>query len=168
MTFGLKCGSGDSYITGSSWSCSIAEQGKVSPSVFVEKCLCASAFVCVVVFKTEIEAADSFPWSPRSHTCEEKKCTFSISQEGAEGFDSWRMQVVLLNVLVSNKPDKSNLVLSGSATISWLFEASGPCSLDLCWRFFIKTSWSYVTEKKGFFQDFVVRCLFCNVHSYYK
>lgn len=54
-------------------------------SVFVEKCLCASAFVCVDLFKTEIEAADSFPWSPRSHTCEEKKCTFSISQEGGWG-----------------------------------------------------------------------------------
>lgn len=32
---------------------------------------------------------------------------------------------------VSSKPDKSNLVLSGSATISWLFGTSGPCSLDL-------------------------------------
>lgn len=36
------------------------------------------------------------------------------------------------DVLVSSKPDKSNLVLSGLATISWLFGTSGPCSLDLC------------------------------------
>lgn len=44
------------------------------------------------------------------------------------------MQVVLLNVLLSSKPDKSNQVLSGSATISWLFEPSGPCSSDLWLR----------------------------------
>lgn len=42
--------------------------------------------------------------------------------------------MVLLNVLVSSKPDKSNQVLSGSATISWLFEPSGPCSSDLWFR----------------------------------
>lgn len=44
------------------------------------------------------------------------------------------MQVVSRDVLVSSKPDKSNLVLSGSATISWLFGASGPCSSDLWLR----------------------------------
>lgn len=38
------------------------------------------------------------------------------------------------NVLVSCKPGKSNLVLSGSATISWLFVPSGPYSSDLWWR----------------------------------
>lgn len=39
------------------------------------------------------------------------------------------MQV--LNVLGSSKLNKSNQVLSGCATISWLFEPSGPCSSDL-------------------------------------
>ena len=61
----------------------------------------------------------------------------AFPREGDEWLDSlesWKMQVVLLNVLVSNKPDKSNQVLSGSATISWLFEPSGPCSSDLWWR----------------------------------
>lgn len=39
-----------------------------------------------------------------------------------------------MNVLVSSKPDKSNQVLSGTATMSWLFEPSGPCSSDLWLR----------------------------------
>lgn len=45
-----------------------------------------------------------------------------------------KMQVVSQDVLVSSKPDKSNLVLSSLATISWLFGTSGPCSLDLWLR----------------------------------
>lgn len=44
------------------------------------------------------------------------------------------MQVVSQDVLASSKPDKSNLVLSSLATISWLFGTSGPCSLDLWLR----------------------------------
>lgn len=43
--------------------------------------------------------------------------------------ESEKMQV--LNVLGSSKLNKSNQVLSGCATISWLFEPSGPCSSDL-------------------------------------
>ncbi len=65
-----------------------------------------------------------------------EKCTFSFSQGGGWAVrqsQGSEMQVVLLDVLVSSKPDKSNQVLSGSATISWLFEPSGPCSSDLCW-----------------------------------
>lgn len=42
------------------------------------------------------------------------------------------MQVVLLNMLKGSTPDKSNQVLSGSATMSCLFEPSGPCFSDLC------------------------------------
>lgn len=62
------------------------------------------------------------------------------------------MQVVLLNVPVSSKPDKSNQVLSRSATISWLFEASGPCSSDLFGRGFLSRHLEVMwREKKGFF-----------------
>lgn len=56
-------------------------------------------------------------------------CTFSTSSKAAPQLR--KMQVVSQDVLVSSKPDKSNLVLSGSATISWLFGTSGPCSSDL-------------------------------------
>lgn len=38
-----------------------------------------------------------------------------------------KMQVVQLNMIVSSESNKFNQVLSGFATISWLFEPSGPC-----------------------------------------
>lgn len=50
---------------------------------------------------------------------------------------------VQLNVLVSREADVSNLVLTGPATISWLFEPSGPCFSDLE-ADFIKESQSHV------------------------
>lgn len=68
-------------------------------------------------------------------------CTFSISHGEAEEeemergggvlplLNSEKMQVV--NVPVSSKNNKSNQVSSGTATISWLFEPSGPSSSEL-------------------------------------
>lgn len=126
-------------------------------------CVCSTQNVACVssarVFSAKLAAADSlfffFFCELREVTCWKRKCTFSISRGEwrgggcrAEWEDSWReprvMQVGLKNVLVSRKPDVSNLVLSGPATISWLFEPSGPCSSDLRRRIFIKASQSYV------------------------
>ncbi len=113
------------------------EKANAERSVCLRVCVCVHVCVCVCVFEMEIEGADSIHWGTRGHRCEERKCTFSFSQGGGwvvRQLESYKMQVVLLNVLVSSKPDKSNQVLSGSATISWLFEPSGPCSSDLWWR----------------------------------
>lgn len=66
------------------------------------------------------------------------------------------MQVVPQNVLVSCKPGMSNLVLSGSATISWLFVPSGPYSSDLWWGIFIKGSGSYVEEGGGVLSGYCI------------
>lgn len=56
------------------------------------------------------------------------------------------------NVLVSCKPGKSNLVLSGSATISWLFVPSGPYSSDLWWRILSRDLEAMWRRGEGFFQ----------------
>lgn len=69
--------------------------------------------------------------------------------------------MVLLNVLVSSKHDKSNLVLSGSATISWLFEPSGPCSSDLWWRILSKHLETMWRKKRVLLGD-------CSVHKRYR
>lgn len=132
------------------------EKGKPNPSGFSRG---VRIYVCLRAFDAECGVCLSCSRQPfcelREVTCRKRKCTFSISRGErrgggcrAEWEDSWReprvMQVGLQNVLVSRKPDVSNLVLSGPATISWLFEPSGPCSSDLRRRIFIKASQSYV------------------------
>lgn len=77
------------------------------------------------------------------------------------------------NVPVSREADVSNLVLSGPATISWLFEPSGPCSSDLGAEVFffyqgIAKLCRVTKEKKKIFYETVVwrqRSCFCDMQA---
>lgn len=76
------------------------------------------------------------------------------------------------NVPVSREADVSNLVLSGPATISWLFEPSGPCSSDLGAQDFYQgiAKLCRVTKekRKNFFYETVVwlqRSCFCDMQA---
>lgn len=121
-----------------------------------QKCVSACVHMFSCVRDEDSGSRRRSNWGTRGHRCERRKCTFSFSQGGGMSGEPvggvGEMQVVLLNVPVSSKPDKSNQVLSGSATISWLFEASGPCSSDLFGRGFLSRHLEVMwREKKGFF-----------------
>lgn len=139
----------DSYVRSSSWNCRVVEVGEGCKfwgwgekrasvrhrlgksqcwKTFVSACVRMFVPLCACAFEKVIEGADSIYWGTRGHRCKERKCTFSISQGGGWVVETVGEMQVVLNVLVSSEADKSNQVLSGSATMSWLFEPSGPCS----------------------------------------